>query len=122
MADELEEYREAEGLLARWSELSDVVYVYTQAHWSGHIDIAWPVSISGHAFWLGALYMFPKYTLRFLFFRRAGRRCDASRTVRSVRNPAKSWKLRDIALRHGLDQEKFVTICQRQLRWWPLLK
>jgi spore germination protein GerM len=36
LADELAEYEKATGLIARWSELSDIVYTCTQGRWSGH--------------------------------------------------------------------------------------
>lgn len=62
VAEEFGEYKEATGLLHRWSELSDVVYTYTRAQWSGYKEIEFPLSRTG--FYIGLLYMFPKYTLR----------------------------------------------------------
>ncbi len=62
MEDELGEYYEAQGLIGTWSEISDVVYTYTRAKWSGHENIIFP--FSKIYFYIGVIYMIPKYTLR----------------------------------------------------------
>ena len=120
IADELAEYEKAQGFIERWSELSDIVYTYTRARWSDHVGLALPLSL--RQFFFGSLYMFPKYTLRWLFFRRAGRKSGARRIVREVRNPAKAEKLNGIARIYGIDEAIFRDVCERQQRWWPLLK
>lgn len=119
IADELGELNDAHGLIHRWSEYSDVVYTLTRSRWGG-FTIESP--LTNGQFIYGALYMFPKYTLRWLFFRRAGKKAGGKRTMHEVRNPQKVEKLAHIASKHGIPPQKFVTICQRQLRYWPLLK
>jgi hypothetical protein len=106
MADELAEYYEAKGLIDTWSELSDVVYTYSRAIWTGHATITFP--FSRFAFFLGALYMFPKYTLRWRFFRALGHEFDKELKISEVRNPKKITKLKDIAEKYNLDPELFV--------------
>ena len=64
--DELKELRGAKGFLDTWSEKSDLVYTYTRAKWSGHHNIIFPKGKLD--FLIGLVYMFPKYTLRWLFF------------------------------------------------------
>lgn len=120
IADELAEYEKAQGFIEKWSELSDIVYTYTRARWSGHVGLASLLSL--HQFFFGSLYMFPKYTLRWLFFRRAGRKSGAHRIVREVRNPAKTKKLISIANMYEIDEAIFIEVCKKQQRWWPLLK
>lgn len=118
VADELQELKEAYSVLNKWSEISDVVYTVTRARWSGH-QLAYPISRRQVIF--GYIYMYPKYSLRVLFFRHAGRKAGAAHTVQSVRNPKKIQKLSAIAKDNGLEQCGFVDICQKQLRYWPLL-
>lgn len=118
IADELKELGEAEGLLPSWSEMSDIVYTYTRAQWSGHNEIRWPLGI--FSFFIGALYMFPKYTLRWLFFRRIGKMMGTP-NITEVRNPKKMEKLDDIARRYGLDDREFKREVEKRLQFWPLL-
>lgn len=119
IADELRELQEARGLLHRWSELSDVAYTYTRAHWDGFRAIKRPIKFS--LFFFGLLYMFPKYTLRWWFYRVAGRRTDPHARIHEVRNPRKEEKLRHIAEKNQIDPERFIHECKNLLRWWPLL-
>ena len=120
MIGELAEYKRAEGFMERWSELSDIVYTYTRARWSGHTDVSFPLS-RGLFIW-GALYMFPKYTLRWLFFVFAGRILKSKRLIREVRNPQRISKLDEIAEKYGLEKEAFHCACRKLLKSWPLLK
>ena len=120
IADEFAEYREAQGFMEKWSEVSDVVYTYTRAKWSGHSTLAFPLP-RRYFFW-GALYMFPKYTLRWLFFAVAGRIADSENPIREVRNPRKLSKVNEIAWKYHLDAEHFCAICQRLLRYWLVLE
>ena len=120
IADELAEYEQAEGFMERWSEVSDVVYTYTRAKWSGYSEIAWP--LPRRYFVWGSLYMFPKYSLRWLFFRIAGMRIKSQKPIREVRNPAKLSKLDEIAKKYSVDPERFRIICQGLLKHWILLK
>lgn len=118
LADELGEYKEETNLIMKWSELSDVVYTCTRGKWSGH-DIVFP--FSRWQFILGTVYMFPKYTGRWLFFRTAGKKVDDTKTIREVRNPRKTHKLHTIAEKYGIDPILFQEICEKQLHYWLLL-
>lgn len=115
--DELKELSQESNWLKRWSEYSDVVYTYTRADWTG-FKLKRPLSFL--YFSLGLTYMFPKYTLRWLFFRHAGKKFGKS--IHEVRNPKKLKKLHLIAERNKIDPELFVAQCKKQLRYWPLLK
>lgn len=119
MMEEVEELKHARGFVMTWSEISDVVYDYTRARWGGYRDIQFP--LPRWKFFVGVLYMIPKYTLRWLFFYTAGRRAGAKVPVHAVQNPRKEEKLRKIAVRNKLEPERFVRECRRLMRWWPLL-
>lgn len=118
IADELQEYREARGLVDRWSELSDVVYTTTRARWVGFDDVPFP--LARWQYYIGMIYMFPKYTLRWLFFRRVGRRFG--KEVHEVRNPRKVHKLCTIAKRYDIDAQAFTKMCEHQMKFWVFLK
>jgi hypothetical protein len=118
LEDELTEYRNEQKLIAKWSELSDVVYVCTRAKWSGTYI---PFPFTRAVLYLGALYMIPKYTGRWLFFRTAGKKSRARNTIREVRNPKKIHKLHLIAHENGINAQAFQEICEKQLKYWPLL-
>jgi hypothetical protein len=116
LADELAEYYEERKLLKKWSELSDVVYTCTRSRWSGHA-LEFPLRP-----WLlpvGVIYMLPKYTGRFLFYRRAGKRAGADKIIRCVRNPKKLHKLDDIITEQKItvDSDRLKAICRKQLRY-----
>jgi hypothetical protein len=118
--DELSEYNEETSWLKRWSELSDVTYTYTRAKWGGY-DLEFPLKL-----WqllIGLPYMYGKYTSRYLFFRRAGRKAGASKDIRCVRNPKKPEKLDKVISDQNIkvDREELAKICERQRRYWPLL-
>lgn len=116
--EELNELKEAKGFFKILSEKSDVVYTYTRARWSGHNNILIPLNTID--FILGLFYMFPKYTLRWLFFRIVARRIGVTTKVTEVRNPRKIKKLRAIALKYGIDEQIFKKECQSVLKWWIL--
>ena len=118
ITDELAELEEAVGFVDRWSEKSDVVYTVTRARWTGH-DIAYPIGKKDQL--LGRAYMYPKYTLRFMFFRRAAKKVDPTSDIRQVRNPKKAHKLYHIAEKHGLPADEFVKTCQKQYRYWRFI-
>jgi hypothetical protein len=61
LADELAEYHEETKFFKKWSELSDVVYTCTRGRWSDY-EITFPFSKS--FYYLGIVYMIPKYTSR----------------------------------------------------------
>jgi len=118
MADELAEYYEETKLINKWSELSDVVYTCSRAKWSGH-NLKFPFSNFKYA--LGLIYMFPKYTGRWLFFRSAGKKAQSTKQLHEVRNPKKVHKLHHIANKYDIDPELFQGICEKQLKHWVLL-
>ena len=117
--EEVEELRHARGFFFTWSEISDVVYDYTRGRWGGYRDIKFP--LPRWQFFVGVIYMIPKYTLRCLFFYIAGRSAGATIPLHAVQNPRKEEKLRKIAVRNKLEPERFVKECRRLIRWWPLL-
>ena len=119
IADELKELDEATGFIDRWSEYSDVVYTVTRGRWTGHHI---PSPLHKKHFIYGSLYMFPKYSLRWAFYSRAGKKAGANRKVTEVRNPKKIHKLHHIANKYDLDEDIFVQACKKQLKYWPLLK
>lgn len=120
IADELKEYSEARSLIEKWSELSDLVYTHTRAEWSGHTGMTFP--FNKIRFYFGALYMFPKYSLRWNFFNRLGKKFDKNLKITEVRNPKKMEKLDDIAIKYNLGPELFKAEAQNLMRWWIFLK
>lgn len=120
MADELAEYYEATSLIDTWSELSDVAYTYTRAKWSGHSTINFP--ISKILLPIGILYMIPKYTLRWRFFRKLGHRFNKDLHISEVRNPKKIEKLRVIAEKYNLNPEEFTLHATNLMRRYFFLK
>jgi hypothetical protein len=117
VTEELAEYRQPSSLLNKWSEASDVVYAHNRSRRDG-FDLGFPLGRTAYV--LGTIYMYPKFTLRYWFFRRAGRRLGAM-DVREIRNPRKTHKLHHIAGKYGLDPIAFQTVCERQLKHWLLL-
>jgi len=117
--DEIDELKDAKGLLYHWSEVSDIVYTYTRAKWSGH-KIERPINI--FMFSVGLIYMFPKYTLRWTFFRKLGNKMNSKIKLTEVRNPMKAEKLEQIALRYNLDEEEFKKEAAKLIRYWIFLK
>ncbi len=120
MADEIEEFEEEKGMINKWSELSDVAYTYTRARWSGHTEIEFP--FKKIFMYVGFIYMIPKYTLRWKFFRVLGRRFDKNLKITEVRNPKKLEKLENIAKRYDLDSIKFQNEAKKLMGKWLFLK
>lgn len=118
MADELKELNEADGLVHTWSEYSDVAYTYSRGKWSGH-DISLPIAKT--KYYLGLVYMYPKYSLRYTFYRSAGKSANSKIKLKEVRNPKKIHKLHTIADKYSIDKEQFQKTCEKQLKYWPLL-
>lgn len=118
--DDMAEYHEATGLIDTWSELSDVVYTYSRAKWSGHSTITFP--FSRFKFLIGVVYMIPKYSLRWYFFRTLGRRIDPDLLISEVRNPNKLEKMKTIAEKYQIDPTIFKTEAEKLMRHWILLK
>ena len=114
MADELAEYEEAVGLINAWSELSDVAYTFTRAKWSNHNNIDFP--LSRIRLYIGIMYMIPKYTLRWRFFRKLGHTFDKKLNISEVRNPKKIAKLKTIAAKYNLDPDEFIDQATRLMR------
>jgi hypothetical protein len=119
IAEEIQELKEANGLICRWSEVSDVVYAYTRTKWTGH-QIERPISLG--LFYVGAIYMFPKYILRWTFYYSIGKKFDKNLKITEVRNPKKEEKLHKIAVKWNLDPELFKTEVKRKMKYWVFLK
>ncbi len=119
MADEIAEYEEATGIIDTWSELSDVAYTYTRAKWSGH-TIDFPLSKTQLS--IGIIYMLPKYTLRWRFFRRLGHYFSKDLNISEVRNPKKLEKLESIAKKYTIDPKAFQKKAEEMLKRTILLK
>ena len=120
ITDELEEFKEAKGFINKWSELSDVAYTYTCARWSGHKDVKFP--FKKISLYIGFIYMLPKYTLRWKFFRILGRKIDKNLRITEVRNPNKIEKLEKIARKYNLDPIKFKDEAKKLMKKWVFLK
>ena len=116
--DELAEYYEKQSIIHKWSELSDVVYTCTRGIWSGH-DIVFPFSKLHYV--IGIIYMIPKHTSRYLFYKAAGKKAGSKIELHEVRNPKKTYKLHHIAEKYNIDKDKFQAICEKQLKYWLLL-
>ena len=117
--EELQEFNEARGLINKWSELSDVVYTYTRACWSGHKTMEYP--LSKISFFMGLLYMFPKYTLRWRFYRVLGKKIDKNVKIAEVRNPKKIEKLEKIARKYNLNPQQFTDEAKKLIKRWIFL-
>ncbi len=118
VADEIQELAKATGFIHNWSEISDVVYTYTRAKWSGH-KIERPINI--FMFSVGLIYMFPKYTLRWLFYYSVGKKFNKNLKITEVRNPKKIEKLHEIAERYNLDPNRFQNECTKLAKFWIFL-
>jgi hypothetical protein len=100
--------------------LSDVAFAWARARWTGHREIRRPLNLAEYL--AALLYMLPKYTLRWLFFRAAGRRLDPTVRITEVCNPAKPDKVRAIAEKYGLNPLRFEAVCRALARHWVFLK
>ena len=120
MADELAEYQEAHGFIDTWSELSDIAYTYSRAKWSGHNTIELPISKT--KLFIGYIYMIPKYTLRWKFYRNLGHKFDKNLHISEVRNPKKTEKLKVIAEKYDLNPDEFTRKAKRLMKYRIFLK
>lgn len=118
--DELEELKEAKGLIHKWSEISDVIYTYTRAEWSGYKELDFP--LKKIHYYIGLIYMFPKYTLRWKFFNKLGKKFNKDLNITEVRNPRKIHKLEDIAKQYNLDSIIFIDEAKRMMKYWVFFK
>ena len=114
LGDEYQEYKEATGLINIWSELSDVAYTYTRATWSGHTEITFP--FTRPCLYVGVLYMIPKYTLRWRFFRKLGNIVNSKTLISEVRNPRKAHKMKVIAEKYDIDPSFFQSEARKLSR------
>ena len=117
--DELSELTEAKSIVEKVSERSDVVYTVTRAWWGGHKSLRFP--LSKPEFLVGLIYMFPKYTLRWLFYYYIGKSFDRKIKITEVRNPKKIYKLKIIAKKYNLDENEFVKRVSIRLKRWIFL-
>ncbi len=118
MNEEYQEYLEEKNIIKKWSELSDLVYTHSRSCWSGH-KLRYPLNKKTVP--LGLIYMYPKYTLRYTFYRKAGHIINQSVHLKEVRNPRKTYKLHEIAKKYDLDEKEFTQTCQQLLKRWILI-
>jgi len=69
---------------------------------------------------LGLMYMFPKYTLRYFFWRAVGRGCGGV-AICEVRNPNKAHKRAAIARQYGVEVDVLERSYQRTRVFFFLL-
>lgn len=94
---------------------------HTRAHGgSGHRNIDFP--FSKVKLTIGLLYMIPKYTLRWRFFRDLGHQFNKNLHISEVRNPKKTEKLKVIAQKYNIDPEVFQQKAQKLIRFRIFLK
>ncbi|RKU45485.1 hypothetical protein DL546_008301 [Coniochaeta pulveracea] len=101
LLEEQIELQQAKGTIARLSEFSDIIFAISRAHSNGYLfDRQLPPL---RANWHVYSYMFSKFTLRWSFYRTAAWLCRAPNVdgVREVINPAKDYKLAEVAGRHA---------------------
>lgn len=120
LADELGELNKARGFINVWSELSDVAYTYTRAYWAGHSQIVLPISYP--SYYLGLIYMFPKFTLRWKFFDSLGKEFGDNVKIREVRNPKKIEKLMVLADKYQIDKDQFIESANKKMKYRFFLK
>ncbi|KAF5309271.1 hypothetical protein D9758_019068 [Tetrapyrgos nigripes] len=122
LREELRERRSARTFLERLSETSDVYFSIIRARYDGFpIRNLPPFNFSRHSSVYA--YMVAKYSLRWGFYRVTALLCRAPcrYSIREVVNPAKDSKLKEVASRHEVDQDKFIRIGRTLRRVWPLL-
>ncbi|KAF2011554.1 hypothetical protein BU24DRAFT_486265 [Aaosphaeria arxii CBS 175.79] len=117
LREELEEVRTAPTPILRLSETSDVFFSIRRACYDGHPTQELPPCSSFTNIGVYA-YMIGKFTLRWGFYRMASCLCRAPnwRSVGEVVNPGKDAKIRGVAARHNLDQDKFLRVARRLRR------
>ena len=73
-------------------------------------------------YYIGLMYMFPKYTLRWRFYYILGKKIDKKLELREVRNPDKIEKLEKIAEKYKIDKDILVSESIKLKRKWLFLK
>ena len=119
IAAEMTELAEARGFIDRWSELSDVAYTYTRTKYSGH-EVKRPIGLGWY--YIGLIYMFPKYTLRWYFYYSVGKKFNKELRLTEVRNPQKVEKLKHIANKYNLDPKLFEIEVRKKMKYWVFLR
>lgn len=66
--------------------------------------------------------MFPKYSLRYGFYRVLGKKIDKNVKLKEVRNPRKIEKLEHIARKYNLDPVRFKIEAEKLMKKWVFLK
>lgn len=116
--EEYKEYEEAVGFFHSWSELSDVVYTYTRGkYYDDCKNLKNP--FGKLKTFLGSIYMYPKYTLRWSFYRFVGKKFN--KKLSEVRNFKKEWKLDTIAERSNISPEEFKKVVKKYQKRWLFL-
>lgn len=119
--EELQERRMASSALQKLSETADVLFSINRAQHDGVFIRKLPRSLSLRHLPV-CVYMIAKFSLRWGFFRTAALLSQEKnyRAVCEVINARKNHKLAQVAVRHRMSP-KFVQICHRLRRFWPLL-
>ena len=118
VADEYEEYEESNGVVHIWSEMSDVVYTYTRGrYYDDCVNLKNPFGFFKTI--LGLLYMYPKYTLRWSFYRFVGNKFG--KKLSEVRNLKKEWKLDHISEKNNISKEEFRKTVNKYKKYWLFL-
>ena len=118
MADEYEEYIQAKGFFNTWSEMSDVVYTYTRGRcYDDCKNLKNPFGFFKTL--LGLVYMYPKYTLRWSFYRFVGKKFG--KNICEVRNYKKEWKLDHIAEKNNIPKDEFKEAVNKYKKYWLFL-
>ncbi|TWU78381.1 hypothetical protein ED733_008728 [Metarhizium rileyi] len=121
LREELAERRAAQTTLQKLSETADVFYTFGRARHDGYPLRRAPPFRPSHL--PAYAYMVSKYTSRWMFYQTAALLCGStrSRLVREVVNPARDFKLREVASRHQFEPDQFERVCRGLRRVWPLL-
>lgn len=114
IADEFKELKEAKGLCNKWSELSDIVFNYARGRFDNGIqDLEFPLPYL--YYYIGLVYGYPKFTLRWLFFKRVGKKFGVS--INELRNWKKVEKLKKIAQKYKIPELEFIEEVHRISKW-----
>ncbi|CAF9923680.1 MAG: hypothetical protein HETSPECPRED_005391 [Heterodermia speciosa] len=119
LSEELIEQSEAVTVLEKLSETSDVFFAISRARYDG-VPLEPLPAFTGYNMLVYG-YMIAKYTSRWGFYRTVTWASGGDwRKVKEVVNPGKDKKVREVAGRIGVEEEKFGKIARRVRRVWPL--
>ena len=122
LREELQERRQANTLLQKLSETSDVFFTMIRAQHDGYPVRKIPEFATIRHLPV-YLYMIVKYTSRWAFYRAVTCFCrdGTGKSIQEVVNPGRDRNLREVASRNGMDPERFERVGRRLRKVWPLL-